>query len=678
MNSSWRPPFQEPRIHVAFDTVHAVGSAENARTAFGVVGKLPRRLLIEDKPWEPRIDNGYPNVHYDAEESPPFKLWYDCCVEVASRSVCHGSDTKATLYAESHDGLEWHKPNLGLTDFRGSMQNNIVLRDSHGLGVFRDPHETDPSRKYKAFGRFQKESYGTVTVRNAGQRDWLLTSIESVIVAEWMPNIKLTRDVPSLGLSKGDFLLPAHNMQPPFLSAAKIQSYHLPVTLGVKHPELGGVASSPDGLHWSAFRPLDLANRWDTHCNMFWDERRHEYVGITRGDTYAIMPDGERKLNRTVSRTSSPTFDGNFPPAQVIHAGNGLDDQFYAQITFPYYSAYLGLIANYDSTFLPDGRTARGTPDDKVRCQIAWSPDSITWYRLYDEARSDHASELIPTGQGYGDDDRYDCFYANKPVVVGDQVRLYYMGGDGPHFGNRNTFLRLATLRMDGFVGKAPADKHRSATIVSKLLECGCEAPTLTADVLPGGSVRVAVRAVGQIDPLSGYALMDSIPIVQSATRVRAQWGQPARTSLPERCVLVFELRNATLFTFGWPTPVSATACLSSPSVPPSSPPPPPPPLPLPRQEPSPGPATPPSPLRQPLANAEDPRRSPTVALVAKLAAFILGFFIVWAVGARPFVRWSGEGSGSLMGVAEASVACDITEDQEESLPERKRTSAKS
>ena len=85
--------------------MQAIRATSNTRTAFAPVHKHPDNLLVEDQPWEPRIDNGYPNVHYDPSGSPAFRLWYDCCIEVESRDVCHGSDTKATLYAESDDGL---------------------------------------------------------------------------------------------------------------------------------------------------------------------------------------------------------------------------------------------------------------------------------------------------------------------------------------------------------------------------------------------------------------------------------------------------------------------------------------------------------------------------------------------------------------------------------------------
>ncbi len=56
-----------------------------------------------------------------------------------------------TCYAESNDGLTWTKPNLGLFEFNGNPNNNIVW-DLHGACVFRDDNEADPQKRYKMIG----------------------------------------------------------------------------------------------------------------------------------------------------------------------------------------------------------------------------------------------------------------------------------------------------------------------------------------------------------------------------------------------------------------------------------------------------------------------------------------------------------------------------------------------
>lgn len=47
----------------------------------GNVAKSPKNpLFIQDKPWEPRLDNGYPNVVFDPDSAArgdgPWRLWY--------------------------------------------------------------------------------------------------------------------------------------------------------------------------------------------------------------------------------------------------------------------------------------------------------------------------------------------------------------------------------------------------------------------------------------------------------------------------------------------------------------------------------------------------------------------------------------------------------------------------
>ncbi len=57
-------------------------------------------------------------------------------------------------YAVSLDGHHWEKPNLGIYEFRGSKENNILAdyRDPHYFNVFKDPQDPDPQRRYKALG----------------------------------------------------------------------------------------------------------------------------------------------------------------------------------------------------------------------------------------------------------------------------------------------------------------------------------------------------------------------------------------------------------------------------------------------------------------------------------------------------------------------------------------------
>jgi hypothetical protein len=139
-----------------------VERTENLRLALGTIEKDDRNpLFIEDKPWEVRFDNLYANVVWSAEKSL-FECWYNPFI-ICSATTNTSAEDKLRLpyktaeremglcYATSRDGLAWDKPSLNLIEFEGSKQNNLVMRDIHGVGVSFDAHDPDDSRRYKAF-----------------------------------------------------------------------------------------------------------------------------------------------------------------------------------------------------------------------------------------------------------------------------------------------------------------------------------------------------------------------------------------------------------------------------------------------------------------------------------------------------------------------------------------------
>ncbi len=132
-----------------------VKSAENAKLVPGTITKESRNPLIQaDKPWENSMNNLYPNLLWDEEETV-FKLWYKCVL--ADPEAIAKMDGPSTihevgwylLYATSKDGLTWDKPSLGLHAYNGDRNTNIVTRDTPNVGVFKDLHEPNPSRRYK-------------------------------------------------------------------------------------------------------------------------------------------------------------------------------------------------------------------------------------------------------------------------------------------------------------------------------------------------------------------------------------------------------------------------------------------------------------------------------------------------------------------------------------------------
>jgi len=77
--------------------------------------KTNERCIVADKPWESACVCAYNTV---MEDEGLYKMWYDAVASDASRWLC---------YATSRDGVHWEKPRLGLVEFEGSRENNIVF-----------------------------------------------------------------------------------------------------------------------------------------------------------------------------------------------------------------------------------------------------------------------------------------------------------------------------------------------------------------------------------------------------------------------------------------------------------------------------------------------------------------------------------------------------------------------
>ena len=121
---------------------------ENVARWVHVARKAPENPIFKaERPWEGnRIL--YSNVIYDRKERL-YKLWYNVRPE----------STNYLCFATSGDGIRFRRPDLGLRDFQGSRQNNLLVipEDITEIRVFYDDH--DPERPYKmAFMKY--DTYG--------------------------------------------------------------------------------------------------------------------------------------------------------------------------------------------------------------------------------------------------------------------------------------------------------------------------------------------------------------------------------------------------------------------------------------------------------------------------------------------------------------------------------------
>ncbi|MBI4578403.1 MAG: hypothetical protein HY718_01780 [Planctomycetes bacterium] len=219
-------------------------------------------ILAAEKPWEAMGVSAGILLHEDGK----YRLWGGGQDAEGKRYAC---------YFESADGRNWQRPNLGLVEFNGSRENNLLLG---GGSVFKDP--TAPTEeRYKAVwhGDFPPKRFEEYKQR----RPW---------------------SVPATQFDPGR----VHSIR---------------------------AAVSPDGLRWTELADSISVEPSDTHIVAYYDAQLGKYVMYTRN--YMVGPRAEEftepmarrsefVARRAIGRSETANFR-EFPLSEVvIEPGNDM------------------------------------------------------------------------------------------------------------------------------------------------------------------------------------------------------------------------------------------------------------------------------------------------------------------------------------------------------------------
>jgi hypothetical protein len=127
--------------------------------------KTGERTLVADRRWEGHGIGSYNTAMF---VDGIYHLWY-----TAGRNIC---------YARSHDGIHWEKPNLGLTSYKGTKKNNIVLgHGANGIQKFSSEgmvfHDSNAPRdqRFRYATRISDEYKDTVIFSSPDGIHWRQT-----------------------------------------------------------------------------------------------------------------------------------------------------------------------------------------------------------------------------------------------------------------------------------------------------------------------------------------------------------------------------------------------------------------------------------------------------------------------------------------------------------------------
>jgi hypothetical protein len=275
---------------------YAVSELNGVSRIFNQAEKhIKNPIMRAEKPWEgSMIYVG--TVLYD-DETTIFKMWYwvlNMKYQVPPKpfsqyenllKAANYKESFSLCYATSSDGINWERPNLGLVEFQGSKDNNILPPVNDGkmhnyAGIIKDKHDPDPARRYKAVA--------------------------------WRP------------------------------AASNRSGNYRPL-----EPDFGvGVYFSPDGLHWTAYsgNPV-IRGTSDVHTLLGWDDRIGKYVAYFRpGAAQKLAPSAGKGLMRIIGYSTSINFEEWTPiiPALVPDKLDPVDAQFYGMPVMKYEGFYFG------------------------------------------------------------------------------------------------------------------------------------------------------------------------------------------------------------------------------------------------------------------------------------------------------------------------------------------------
>ena len=501
---------------------YIIAEMEALTKTFHPTKKYPENpIFTPETRWEKNMDFGIPlyRVLYDEKEQV-HKMWY------GYQPLC---------LATSKDGIKWERPNLGLVDFEGSKENNILPegRDAPGLpgwlspGLYT-PEDPDPNRRYKTLFH---TSEGKGAVFSSDGIHWKSYAGNPVIHHPTLGDVCTVTQMPEHMLER--FAAnPAHGarFRPGYGSPPSLPKY---LAFPKLHPRVGrfvrraiGFCYSEDFIHWS-YPVLVLAP----------DERDDEMAEVRIA-------------------AAKPNIKWDHPEDHRT--------EFYGMEVFPYEGLLLGLLWIFDATMemnrVPEDvplKWGRTNQDGPMQVELTSSRDPMHWQRVGDR------EPFIALG-GVDEWDSGELWYAvTDPIIVGDEIRFYYGGrnvGHGeerPDSGPPTYGIGLATLRLDGFVAIKAAEEEGVLTTKPLLFEG--QRLEVNADASLG-SIRVEiVDADGR--PASGFSRNDADPIEGDSVRHTVTWkGNSEVASFKGKPIrLKFYMNRSQLYSFAFRSKGEAT-----------------------------------------------------------------------------------------------------------------------
>jgi hypothetical protein len=461
--------------------------------------KLPEPVLEADQTWEGARVYVYGTVNYDADKGI-FKMWYLARMGSGFEERCPGllRQGDVMLYATSPDGIQWEKPHTGQKEFDGSKDNNIVLLNCHSPTIFVDD-DAPSEERYRYLGWNWEGEQGYLAAHSSDGLRWVAYPGNPVIPAnEVLETMTVARD------PKTREFFGYHRRW------AKTEKFRTGDTGYYDKRRAIAVTRSPDFLTWSAPSMILTQDEEDDAWARNPQERT-EFYNLS-GFSYGSQFLGFLPIFRIMSVTPRTSLKNT--PA----AGEREVDRV---------SQSLG---------------AEQSPwDGPLEAQLVHSRDGVQWNRFEDR------SPIIPRGQPGSFDAGCILAVADRPIIVGNEVWVYYTGINTTHGGPlppKKVSICRAAWRLDGFVS-FEAGSH-GGVVETVPVRLQGDRLVLNADASKG-SLEVELLSEEGV-PLAGYTRSDCETITSDSVRETVRWKQGEEINNAKPLRIRIYLTNAHLY----------------------------------------------------------------------------------------------------------------------------------
>ena len=202
-----------------------------------------------------------------------YRMWY--LHRISYRDRAGNRRRYPTGYIESRDGIDWHGPTLGLVVADGTSKNNFVF-EKLLAGIFHEPWEKDPARRFKALAHFEPDNDENQDQIFEGY--WLYSSSDGIHWTEDRPYPVIksltgyTLPQPGVGDTtsyRWDPLLARYVGNVKFVLPGKYRAY--------------GIFESEDLIHWTRPRMMFYRDEKDPEGMQFYAHYTFHYESMWFG-----------------------------------------------------------------------------------------------------------------------------------------------------------------------------------------------------------------------------------------------------------------------------------------------------------------------------------------------------------------------------------------------------------